>query len=98
MSDKGRLVYSTGVGAMCPDCGWPIAGDPVYGDPAARHIFPRQALHAWRLVFIHPISGDRIRIEAPVPTDMRGFLAACRLSLDLITTHVVDLSTPLGGV
>jgi translation initiation factor 1 len=25
MSDqsKGRLVYSTGVGAMCPDCGWP---------------------------------------------------------------------------
>jgi len=23
MSDKGRLVYSTGVGQMCPDCGWP---------------------------------------------------------------------------
>ena len=23
MSEKGRLVYSTGVGAMCPDCGWP---------------------------------------------------------------------------
>jgi len=23
MHDKGRLVYSTGVGAMCPDCGWP---------------------------------------------------------------------------
>src|SRR5256885_16831198 len=23
MSDKGRLVYSTGIGAMCPDCGWP---------------------------------------------------------------------------
>jgi translation initiation factor 1 len=22
---KGRLVYSTGVGAMCPDCGWPKA-------------------------------------------------------------------------
>jgi translation initiation factor 1 len=22
---KGRLVYSTGVGAMCPDCGWPRA-------------------------------------------------------------------------
>ena len=21
--DKGRLVYSTGIGAMCPDCGWP---------------------------------------------------------------------------
>ena len=25
MTDKGRLVYSTGVGAMCPDCGWPKA-------------------------------------------------------------------------
>ena len=23
MSEKGRLVYSTGVAAMCPDCGWP---------------------------------------------------------------------------
>src|SRR5438309_11793244 len=23
MTDKGRLVYSTGIGAMCPDCGWP---------------------------------------------------------------------------
>src|SRR6478672_11251687 len=25
MADKGRLVYSTGVGTMCPDCGWPKA-------------------------------------------------------------------------
>ena len=25
MSEKGRLVYSTGVGTMCPDCGWPKA-------------------------------------------------------------------------
>jgi len=23
VSEKGRLVYSTGIGAMCPDCGWP---------------------------------------------------------------------------
>ena len=23
MNAKGRLVYSTGIGAMCPDCGWP---------------------------------------------------------------------------
>ena len=23
MTSKGRLVYSTGIGAMCPDCGWP---------------------------------------------------------------------------
>jgi len=23
VTDKGRLVYSTGIGAMCPDCGWP---------------------------------------------------------------------------
>jgi 23S rRNA pseudouridine1911/1915/1917 synthase len=61
--------------------GWPVAGDPVYGDPAARHIFPRQALHAWRLVFTHPLSGDRIRIEAPVPLDLREFLAACKLPL-----------------
>ena len=24
MSDRGRTVYSTGVGRVCPDCGWPI--------------------------------------------------------------------------
>jgi 23S rRNA pseudouridine1911/1915/1917 synthase len=60
--------------------GWPIVGDRVYGTPAAADAFPRQALHAWRLVFTHPITGERIRIEAPVPADLEELMraATCR--------------------
>ncbi|HWF85188.1 MAG TPA: RluA family pseudouridine synthase [Vicinamibacterales bacterium] len=61
--------------------GWPIVGDPVYGEPRWRQIvdpalaatlpaFPRQALHAWRLAFVHPITGQRLDVEAAVPADI----------------------------
>ena len=60
--------------------GWPIVGDPVYGearwkdveDDALRELlraFSRQALHAWRLTFPHPFGGRRVSIEAPLPMD-----------------------------
>ncbi len=66
--------------------GWPIVGDPVYGEPrwsrvtdpalAARlRDFPRQALHAWRVAFRHPVTGTRVQIEAPVPRDLSEVLA-----------------------
>lgn len=48
--------------------GWPIVGDAVYGRP---HAFPRQALHAWRLTFPHPITRREVTIVAPLPEDMR---------------------------
>jgi 23S rRNA pseudouridine1911/1915/1917 synthase len=65
--------------------GWPIVGDPVYGEPrwsqvlepTLRHaleVFPRQALHAWRLRFTHPVTGIRLLIEAPLPADLRTLL------------------------
>ena len=49
--------------------GWPIFGDRVYGtaDPA----IARQALHAWRMTFPHPVTREPIEIEAPMPDDMR---------------------------
>ncbi len=61
--------------------GWPIVGDPVYGEPRWRQIvdpalaamlraFPRQALHAWRLALVHPITRQRLDVEAPVPADI----------------------------
>ena len=48
--------------------GSPIAGDRTYGsaDPLIR----RQALHAWRITFPHPLSRKLVRIEAPVPDDI----------------------------
>jgi 23S rRNA pseudouridine1911/1915/1917 synthase len=60
--------------------GWPIVGDPSYrtpwkNDPQLR-AFSRQALHAWRVAFDHPVTGLRIAIEAPVPGDLRDLLAS----------------------
>ena len=56
--------------------GHPVLGDDKYGDfelnrALARHGVKRLMLHARRLVFAHPLTGARLRLEAPVPGDMR---------------------------
>ena len=48
--------------------GWPIVGDPTYGEPDAR--LARQALHCWRVTLLHPITRERLQLEAPMPPDM----------------------------
>jgi 23S rRNA pseudouridine1911/1915/1917 synthase len=60
--------------------GWPIVGDPVYGEPEPG--LPRQALHSWRTVMRHPVSGRPLELEALVPIDLRDFLTAARLPFD----------------
>ncbi len=69
---------------------YPLVGDSVYGGrlriPAgatsgleqALRGFRRQALHAARLGFVHPLSGAKVGWEAPLPEDMKKLLAACR--------------------
>ena len=49
--------------------GWPIVGDRLYGTADDR--IGRQALHAWRMRFPHPLTRQPMEIEAPVPDDMR---------------------------
>jgi 23S rRNA pseudouridine1911/1915/1917 synthase len=70
----------------------PIIGDPVYGGRRnSRHIegfsplvnalikaAGRQLLHAWRLQFIHPISGVSVQFESPLPSDMAAVIDALR--------------------
>ena len=70
--------------------GLALIGDPVYGGArrasaralgaaaAAVMAFPRQALHAARLGFAHPVSGDWLEFESPLPADMAGLLAVLR--------------------
>jgi 23S rRNA pseudouridine1911/1915/1917 synthase len=58
--------------------GWPIVGDAKYGGGAA---FSRPALHAWRLRIAHPITGEALRIEAPIPSDMVNLAARAGLIL-----------------
>ena len=72
--------------------GWPIVGDPAYGQPKWREVadlqlasrlreFPRQALHAWRLAFTHPADQRRMQFEAPLPEDFQALLTATGLDL-----------------
>lgn len=69
--------------------GHPVAGDRVYGGsraPASRRkgarealsSLERPALHAARLAFTHPESGERLVLEAPLPPDLAGVLSALR--------------------
>jgi 23S rRNA pseudouridine1911/1915/1917 synthase len=51
----------------------------VYGPAALRPIeFTRQALHAFRLGFTHPVTGRPMVFEAPLPEDMRALVARLR--------------------
>jgi 23S rRNA pseudouridine1911/1915/1917 synthase len=53
----------------------------VYGPDELRPIeFARQALHAFRLQFTHPVTGKPIRFEAPVPGDFASLVARLRKS------------------
>jgi len=64
--------------------GHPVVGDPVYGATGARGVSgryrrwaeelerrtPRQFLHAAELVFLHPVSGERMHFQSPLPEDL----------------------------
>ena len=52
--------------------GCPVVGDIVYG--RSGDSIPRQALHAWRVSLVHPVTRARIDFEAPVPADIRSLL------------------------
>jgi 23S rRNA pseudouridine1911/1915/1917 synthase len=73
--------------------GHPVFGDAMYGggdgvypadlrgEPRAEGEAPlieRQALHAWRIEFDHPVTGERMRFEADPPDDFRRLLDALR--------------------
>lgn len=45
--------------------GMPILGDPLYGNTTAGRMF----LHARRLEFVHPVTGERVKIESEIPED-----------------------------
>jgi 23S rRNA pseudouridine1911/1915/1917 synthase len=53
--------------------GTPVLGDPVYGNLSLNSKFgvKRQMLHAYRLCFDHPLSGQKMEFVAEVPQDMQ---------------------------
>ncbi|MCP9484792.1 MAG: RluA family pseudouridine synthase [Gaiellaceae bacterium MAG52_C11] len=54
-----------------------IVGDPVYGIPGELGL-ERQFLHAARLAFAHPFTGERIETESPLPGDLAAALERAR--------------------
>ena len=73
--------------------GHPLVGDDVYGagfrsksrrlEDDARHVverFDRQALHAFRLGFVHPVTGEDLAFQADLPADMVELCAAFGIS------------------
>ena len=58
--------------------GHPVLGDPVYG--GVRKGFPEltgQCLHARRLSFVHPRTGERMTVECPLPDYFTQTLTRC---------------------
>ena len=55
----------------------PVAGDPVYGR-AGELGLERQFLHAARLAFPHPFTGDAVQTESPLPPDLEAALERAR--------------------
>lgn len=55
--------------------GCPIVGDDLYGGGFA---LPRQALHAARLAFVHPVTGAPVVIECPLAPDLAAYLETLR--------------------
>lgn len=64
--------------------GHPLVADTVYGG----HLVPpmeRQALHACRLAFVHPVTGVDMVFEAPLPDDLTDLLRSLALSYNALT-------------
>lgn len=64
--------------AHLEDAGFPVAGDPVYGRRPAPLGLERQFLHAARIAFAHPETGEEIALESALPPDLASALAAAR--------------------
>lgn len=75
-----RLVPETGrthqLRLHMASIGHPLAGDWLYGteDPA---LIPRPALHACALTLTHPVTGEVLRLTAPLPEDMARLIPTC---------------------
>ena len=75
--------------------GHPIVGDRVYGGRRQLRAglseeqrqtignFPRQALHAYALGFVHPITDEDIEVTVPIPEDMQRLIAVLSDNYDL---------------
>jgi len=73
-----RIVLDTGrthqIRVHMAAIGHPVCGDPLYG-AAGRYGLERQFLHAERLAFEHPVTGQAVDVRSALPADLRAALA-----------------------
>ena len=64
--------------------GHPVLGDRTYGgggEEASRLGLTRPFLHSWKIAFDHPVTGERVELEDPLPDDLSEALLRARASL-----------------
>lgn len=54
--------------------GCPVLGDEIYASPQIKAAAPRLALHSHRVVFTHPVTGEKVDVTSTWPRDLRGTL------------------------
>lgn len=54
--------------------GHPLLGDATYGRPSRQQDVPRVMLHARKLAFSHPVTGERMTFLAPVPAEFKPWI------------------------
>lgn len=59
--------------------GAPLYGDTMYG--TANEICPRQALHCESVSFTHPVTGEKLKLTAEMPTEMKALLSDLKLKV-----------------
>ncbi|MCI7766713.1 MAG: RluA family pseudouridine synthase [Oscillospiraceae bacterium] len=71
-----KIILETGrthqIRVHLSNAGFPLAGDGLYGGYMSD--INRQALHCGEMGFIHPISGEKIKLSSPIPEDMRRLI------------------------
>ena len=71
----------------------PILGDEAYGSPAPKLKLSGQALHGYRLTFLHPNTGEPVSFVAPIPEDFQNALKILRSK----ATLPYETEIPSGG-
>ena len=65
--------------------GNPILGDILYGN-RKELVLPRLALHAYKIEFVHPFTGNGVRVTSPLPVDLRRFIAEQYIQAEKVKT------------
>ena len=62
--------------------GTPVLGDSLYGNSSLNHYYgvERQLLHAGKMKFQHPFTGEQLDLSAPPPEDMEKFIRSIKAS------------------